>query len=66
MMDLIAIGNNVLINADKIDFIEIIETKKGRELTVLVSGKRFTVNKNIKEFLNSLKQNDLIQQFWAG
>ena len=66
-MLLINIGENILVNPEKIDAVELIITKDGKkEMVVYVNGKRFTATKNIETFLRQLNQPDLSNQFYAG
>lgn len=65
-MLLIDIGNNILINPEKIDAVELITTKTGKEIVVYVNGRRFTATKNVEGFLRQLNMPDLSKQFFAG
>ena len=67
-MTLIDIGNNVMVNPDKIDAVELITRKDGKfgEINRYVNGTRFTATKNIEDFLRKINKPDLSKQFWAG
>jgi len=67
-MTLIDIGNNVMINPDRIDAVELITRKDGKfgEINIYVNGTRFTATKNIEDFLRKINKPDLSKQFWAG
>jgi len=67
-MTLIDIGNNVMVNPDRIDAIELITRKDGKfgEIIIYVNGTRFSASKNIEEFLRIINKPDLAKQFFAG
>ena len=67
-MTLIDIGNNVMVNPDKIDAVELITRKDGQfgEIIVYVNNRRFNATKNIERFLREINRTDLSKQFFAG
>ena len=67
-MTMIDIGNNVMVNPDKIDAIEMITRKDGKfgEIVVYVNNRRFNATKNIERFLREIGKPELGKQFWAG
>lgn len=62
-MLLISIGENIMVNPEKVDAVEMITEKTGKSIVIYVNGKRFTVTKNVDYFLRQLNQPDLSKQF---
>ena len=66
MANLIQISGNTLVNPDKIDAVEVIESTEGLQLVIYMGNKTFLATKNAHEILEQLKQVDKHEQFWAG